>query len=167
LGLFRSVMGTEFDDDDTNSDPSDFKHDGLSGAIDRMMERNDSRSTRDRRASVHWRRASLSSPSRGTSNKSHDHSQQRHVSNTSDAAKEGKNPSIGSKIMDYTYNSQLLCNVDSISGGLLGTAIFAVAALASMTETSVNYVNGHLPDSITRTSGPPCLCVRSFGILAG
>lgn len=113
LGLFRSVLGTEPDDDDTNGDlsecaplPSDFKHDGLSGAIDRMMERKGSRSARDRRASIHWRRASLSSTSRNTSDKSHDHSQQRRVSNTSDAAKAGANPSIGSKIMDrlgYTY----------------------------------------------------------------
>ncbi|KAG0069468.1 hypothetical protein BGZ89_002805 [Linnemannia elongata] len=45
-------------------------------------------------------------------------------------------------------DSQLLRNMDSISGGLLGSAVATIAALASTAEATAGIIKNNLPDSV-------------------
>ncbi|KAF9905613.1 hypothetical protein EC991_001513 [Linnemannia zychae] len=56
---------------------------------------------------------------------------------------------IGSKIFGFVQESQLLKNMDSLSGGLLGSAVATVAALASSAEATAGVIKNNLPDSVT------------------
>lgn len=56
---------------------------------------------------------------------------------------------IGSKIFGFVQGSQLLKNMDSLSGGLLGSAVATVATLASSAEATAGVIKNNLPDSVT------------------
>lgn len=56
---------------------------------------------------------------------------------------------FGSKIFGFVQDSQLLRNMDAISGGLLGSAVATVAALASTAEVTAGAIKNNLPDSVT------------------
>ncbi|KAF9151744.1 hypothetical protein BG015_006264 [Linnemannia schmuckeri] len=56
---------------------------------------------------------------------------------------------FGSKIFGFVQDSQLLKNMDSISGGLLGSAVATVVALASTAEATAGVIKNNLPDSVT------------------
>lgn len=55
---------------------------------------------------------------------------------------------IGSKVFGFVQDSQLLRNMDSISGGLLGSAVATIAALASTAEATAGIIKNNLPDSV-------------------
>lgn len=67
-------------------------------------------------------------------------------SSSSSALTEG---SIGSRIWGYTQSSPFLKNVDSISGGLFGTAVTIVAALANTAKAVTTLVKGNMPYKLT------------------
>ncbi|KAF9139966.1 hypothetical protein BGX30_007220 [Mortierella sp. GBA39] len=56
---------------------------------------------------------------------------------------------FGSKIFGFVQDSQLLRNMDSISGGLLGSAVATVAALAFTAEATAGVIKNNMPDSVT------------------
>ncbi|KAG0374223.1 hypothetical protein BGX24_010666 [Mortierella sp. AD032] len=56
---------------------------------------------------------------------------------------------MGSKIFGFVQESQLLKNMDSLSGGLLGSAVATVVALASSAEATAGVIKNNLPDSVT------------------
>ncbi|KAF8945663.1 hypothetical protein BGZ47_002223 [Haplosporangium gracile] len=56
---------------------------------------------------------------------------------------------FGSKIFGFVQDSQLLKNMDSISGGLLGSAVATVVTLASTAEATAGAIKNNLPDSVT------------------
>ncbi|KAK3844454.1 MAG: hypothetical protein J3R72DRAFT_70805 [Linnemannia gamsii] len=56
---------------------------------------------------------------------------------------------MGSKIFGFVQESQLLKNMDSLSGGLLGSAVATVVALASSAEATAGVIKYNLPDSVT------------------
>lgn len=55
---------------------------------------------------------------------------------------------LGSKIFGFVQDSQLLKNMDSISGGLLGSTVATVVALASTAEATAGVIKNNLPDSV-------------------
>jgi hypothetical protein len=55
---------------------------------------------------------------------------------------------LGSKVFGFVQNSQLLKNMDSISGGLLGSAVATVVALASTAEATAGVIKNNLPGSV-------------------
>lgn len=55
--------------------------------------------------------------------------------------------SIGYKMINWTQGNHILRDLDAISGGLLGTAIFTAAALALTAQVGANYIKEHLPVS--------------------
>ncbi|KAF9217230.1 hypothetical protein BGZ59_005780 [Podila verticillata] len=67
-------------------------------------------------------------------------------SSSSSALAEG---SIGSRIWGYTQSNPFLKNVDSISGGLFGTAVATVATLANTAEAATTLVKDHMPHKVT------------------
>ncbi|KAG0285676.1 hypothetical protein BGZ96_010113 [Linnemannia gamsii] len=56
---------------------------------------------------------------------------------------------LGSKIFGFVQDSQLLRNMDSISGGLLGSTVATVVALASTAEATAGVIKNNMPDSVT------------------
>ncbi|KAF9538540.1 hypothetical protein EC957_006462 [Mortierella hygrophila] len=56
---------------------------------------------------------------------------------------------FGSKIFGFVQDSQLLRNMDSISGGLLGSTVATVAALAFTAEATAGIIKNNMPDSVT------------------
>ncbi|KAF9090343.1 hypothetical protein BGX29_011533 [Mortierella sp. GBA35] len=56
---------------------------------------------------------------------------------------------FGSSVFGYVQESQLLKNMDTLSGGLLGSAVATVAALASTAESAAGIIKNNLPDSVT------------------
>ncbi|KAG0199553.1 hypothetical protein BGX28_007230 [Mortierella sp. GBA30] len=56
---------------------------------------------------------------------------------------------FGSKILGFVQGSELLRNMDAFSGGILGSAVATVAALASTAETTASLIKENLPDSVT------------------
>lgn len=55
---------------------------------------------------------------------------------------------IGSKIMGLAQESQLLKNMDDLSGGLLGTALASVAVVAFIAQATAEVVKRNVPESI-------------------
>ncbi|KAG0314920.1 hypothetical protein BGZ99_007777, partial [Dissophora globulifera] len=72
---------------------------------------------------------------------------QHKVSKLEDHAKIGRD--LGSRITGYASHSQLLKDMNSISGGVLGTAVATVAALATTAEITASAIKDKLPDSVT------------------
>ncbi|KAG0024753.1 hypothetical protein BGZ81_007599, partial [Podila clonocystis] len=68
------------------------------------------------------------------------------ASSSSPALAEG---SIGSRLWDYAQSSSFLKNVDSISGGLFGTAVATVAALANTAEAATTLVKDNVPHKLS------------------
>ena len=58
---------------------------------------------------------------------------------------------LGSKILGFAHGSQLLKNMDTFSGGILGSAVATVAALANTAESTAALLKENLPDSVTGT----------------
>ncbi|KAG9322473.1 hypothetical protein KVV02_003148 [Mortierella alpina] len=56
---------------------------------------------------------------------------------------------LGSKILGFVHGSELLRNMDAFSGGVLGSAVATVAALASTAESTASLIKDNLPDSVT------------------
>ncbi|KAG0044414.1 hypothetical protein BGZ83_010359 [Gryganskiella cystojenkinii] len=56
---------------------------------------------------------------------------------------------LGSKILGFAQGSQLLRNMDTFSGGILGSAVATVAALANTAEATAAMMKDNLPDSVT------------------
>lgn len=57
--------------------------------------------------------------------------------------------SFGSRLWGYAQSSPFLKNVDSISGGLLGTAVATVGALANRAEAAKTLVKDNMPHKLT------------------
>ena len=57
--------------------------------------------------------------------------------------------SFGSRIWGYAQSSPFLKNVDSISGGLFGTALATVAVLANTAEAATAFVKDNAPHKLT------------------
>ncbi|KAF9967322.1 hypothetical protein BGZ70_009947, partial [Mortierella alpina] len=56
---------------------------------------------------------------------------------------------LGSRILGFVHGSELLRNMDAFSGGVLGSAVATVAALASTAESTASLIKDNLPDSVT------------------
>ncbi|CAO3565925.1 unnamed protein product [Mortierella alpina] len=82
----------------------------------------------------------LSEPSRTPAAVYHAHQHQDH--NTA-----GRD--LGSRILGFVHGSELLRNMDAFSGGVLGSAVATVAALASTAESTASLIKDNLPDSVT------------------
>ncbi|KAG0031085.1 hypothetical protein BGZ82_007142 [Podila clonocystis] len=68
------------------------------------------------------------------------------ASSSSPALAEG---SIGSRIWGYAQSSSFLKNVDTLSGGLFGTAVATVAALANTAEAATTLVKDKVPHKLS------------------
>ncbi|KAF9924167.1 hypothetical protein FBU30_005809, partial [Linnemannia zychae] len=76
------------------------------------------------------------------------HSDATNSSNKAVSATGNVGRDIGSKIFGFVQESQLLKNMDFLSGGLLGSAVATVAALASSAEATAGVIKNNLPDSV-------------------
>ncbi|KAF9957743.1 hypothetical protein BGZ72_001456 [Mortierella alpina] len=56
---------------------------------------------------------------------------------------------LGSRILGFVHGSELLRNMDAFSGGVLGSAVATVAAMASTAESTASLIKENLPDSVT------------------
>ncbi len=56
---------------------------------------------------------------------------------------------LGSRILGFVHGSELLRNMDTFSGGVLGSAVATVAALASTAESTASLIKENLPDYVT------------------
>ncbi|KAI1317552.1 hypothetical protein EDD11_008246 [Mortierella claussenii] len=56
---------------------------------------------------------------------------------------------LGSKIMGFAQDSQVVKDMDSLTDGLFGITVFTLAALASGAEAAVGMINDSLPNSVT------------------
>ncbi|KAF9357606.1 hypothetical protein BGX34_009289 [Mortierella sp. NVP85] len=144
-------MDVERNDDGMNHDPFEFmplpsnvKRDDRRERTAGMMETTSSKDEHARRAAVHRR---LHASSSGSFAQAH----QQQAPTDSPMVMGGR--STGSKVIDWTKGNQILHDMDAISGGLLGTAFFPVAALATTAKVSAGYIKKYLPGSTAGIKG--------------
>ncbi|KAI7832820.1 hypothetical protein BC939DRAFT_6922 [Gamsiella multidivaricata] len=111
----------------------------------------DTESMKTQRASVSLR-TRTHRPSSGNSIQQPDRTQTQHQRDDHTAQAKakagGEQQDLGARIYGLTQDSQLLKNMDSLSGGLFGTAIFMAAAVASTAEAAAGTIKHNLPDSV-------------------
>ncbi|GJJ74766.1 hypothetical protein EMPS_07124 [Entomortierella parvispora] len=124
-----------------NAATADARHSGVSAPLrTRMANRAGSGDTKDQNSSGRKIEEASTSHARATAaaaKAAHPHNH----------AAVGRD--LGSKILGFAQGSQLLKNMDTFSGGILGSAVATVAALANTAESTAALLKENLPDSVT------------------